>query len=164
MRPPPSLQRGQVERRRRPSRWWKASASSVRAFHLRTGRIEGPIGGLVFSISKTIAWWSLCVYRSLTAHEDTLEARASLTKVRSMTEAPRAPAKVGVSPALSNTASRRLSESSRMVPRGLVSLHPHSVDQALKSPATTSGLLPRASSVMSTRRAENSASLSLGGA
>uniref|UniRef100_A0ABD2W1L4 Uncharacterized protein n=1 Tax=Trichogramma kaykai TaxID=54128 RepID=A0ABD2W1L4_9HYME len=129
------------------------SASSVRAFHLQLWRVEGLVEVRVSSISKTMAWWSLCVCDPLTVHDNTRGASDSLANVRSTTDLPCWPLKVGTTPVLSSTASRRASESSRMGARGLVALHPHSVDHALKSPAITRGLLPRASSVMFAKRA-----------
>ncbi|KAL7286999.1 hypothetical protein TKK_0018797 [Trichogramma kaykai] len=44
------------------------SVSRMREFHLQLRRVEGP-GGLVVFISNTMAWWSLCVQSSLTAHD-----------------------------------------------------------------------------------------------
>ncbi|CAB0032341.1 unnamed protein product [Trichogramma brassicae] len=57
-------------------------------------------------------------------------------------ELPSEPVKVGVCLAFSSTMSRAESASRRMTSRGFVSLLPHSVHQALKSPAIMRGLLP----------------------
>uniref|UniRef100_A0ABD2W9L1 Uncharacterized protein n=1 Tax=Trichogramma kaykai TaxID=54128 RepID=A0ABD2W9L1_9HYME len=126
------------------------------AFHLQLWSVKGLVEVPASSISKTMACWSLCVYYPHNVHDYTRGSSDSQTNVRSTTELPCRPLKVGTSSVLSSTASRRVS--------GLVTLHPHSIDHALKSPAMTRGLLPRASSVMFARRAENSISESLGGA
>uniref|UniRef100_A0ABD2XR72 Uncharacterized protein n=1 Tax=Trichogramma kaykai TaxID=54128 RepID=A0ABD2XR72_9HYME len=66
----------------------------------------------------------------------------SLAKERSMMELPCGPVKIGVCPVFSSTTSRTESASRRVTPQGFVSLLPHSVNQASKSPAIMRGLLP----------------------
>uniref|UniRef100_A0ABD2WGU5 Uncharacterized protein n=1 Tax=Trichogramma kaykai TaxID=54128 RepID=A0ABD2WGU5_9HYME len=91
----------------------KRSASSVRAFHLQLWRVESLVEVPASSISKTMAWWSLCVYDPLTVHDNTRGASDSLTNVRSTTELPCRPLKVGTTPVLSVEESERVKQDGR---------------------------------------------------